>query len=563
MTIQITRSGITWEIAGNPTSGTYMNGDPWVVGPVSVTNITPLSVATGGGRIINGSEKNLRRRNNPAATWDDFLQGFDSLPSCAYDNTINVGRALPIALAAGDSLVSTESDPNQTSSYLSAINRAAVLTVVAAPPAANEFRPPYWYPTRPAAPYAWDDSMLDQLPSVFPASYGASIATMASRMQQLWLSVGFNEASWRVMPQLQCHGYYRERNIELGYMMMALCSAIPKLQKRALAIALCQYGIDLAWAVKNGQYFASRHSTGRKAPIVLMAHITGFADFADVNALCPVGTWDPYNDPYALAQDHRVVWGEDGQTFVVAETSPGVYNWGKGRYTIQHVGQPEWGNDHWMLQGDTDWSDWLSEEGIRGYRKCCSANGWLGQQLAMRAMGLIRAWGHDPYFDYLARYLKIAPSIGFPSWQLDFTGALLPVWQQYGADLALNGRSIGLAGPGAPRMEQLTVAGTESPWQLRINSGQSVPVAGVLIRSSDASLRPRRSFWGVSTNGLVFLDEAGYQGHIPILVMPGGTTFNLPAIDDAGVSYVVQAALIINDELVTTNAIQTTVVDGV
>ena len=89
------------------------------------------------------------------------------------------------------------------------------------------------------------------------------------------------------------------------------------------------------------------------------------------------------------------------QTFFVEETSPGTINYGFGDYTKDDVGMPEWGFAHTKTpKRDTKgWDD-------NNYRRCCTATAWVGYALAARAMGLLDAWHHDPFFAYVDRYMQ-------------------------------------------------------------------------------------------------------------------------------------------------------------
>lgn len=562
MSIQITRSSITWTIAGNPTHGVYLNGDPWVVGPITVEAISPAT-AFADGHQQHGSQKNVSRvddATNPPTM--NFYQGFDSALD-TYSAPLNVALALPLAMVAGDSLVSTRSVGGAGSNWTTNTSRAAVLTVVAAPPAANAFRPPYWYPARPAGAYVWDDAMLDQLPNHLDAALGSNIVSLTQQCSELWLVAMSLEGSWKSLPRDQTVPYYRDRCKLLGQMFLALCSAIPKAQKRQLAINLCQYGIDLAWAVKNGFYQGPTHATGHKPVIVLMALITGFADFQNVNGLCPVGTYTPLFNP--LAQDHRVVWGEDEQTFYVAETSPGVINWGHGGYTAAMIGIPEWGNRHWFNQGTHDTADWDAEppSGQPGYknneyRRCCASSSWLGMVIALTAMGARRMWGHNPYWDYTMRWMT-HPN-GYATWPQGSDSINYPAWLTYRPAQQLGGVSLGVVGPGGPRMDMLQVAGNLYPWTLRIQTGNGQPGIGLLIRTAQSALRPKRSFFGIPTERHVMLDEGTFQGFIPIGTNAQGIAdVTMAAIDSVGTTYTLQAAILINDKLVPTNAIEVSI----
>ena len=44
------------------------------------------------------------------------------------------------------------------------------------------------------------------------------------------------------------------------------------------------------------------------------------------------------------------------------------------------------------------------------YRRCCSANGWVGNALVARMLGLREAWNHPAFFDYMDRYMASKPT---------------------------------------------------------------------------------------------------------------------------------------------------------
>lgn len=152
----ISRHGITWTVSGESGSGTYVTGDPWVT-PCSVIAISPTPI-TGGvddtrhGSMINPSSKTdwaFDGRVDTAAT-DTYGQiGF------THNEGLNVAASLPLALTAGQSLVSVESAspgsstlPPGGSTNIVPLADAAVLTCVASDPGATAFRPPWWGSTK-------------------------------------------------------------------------------------------------------------------------------------------------------------------------------------------------------------------------------------------------------------------------------------------------------------------------------------------------------------------------------------------------------------------------------
>src|SRR5690606_6636992 len=51
----VSRHGVTWVFDKDYPTGQYANGDPWVVGPVTITSITPAPTNGRNGTVINPS----------------------------------------------------------------------------------------------------------------------------------------------------------------------------------------------------------------------------------------------------------------------------------------------------------------------------------------------------------------------------------------------------------------------------------------------------------------------------------------------------------------------------
>ena len=205
-------------------------------------------------------------------------------------------------------------------------------------------------------------------------------------------------------------GYGRDMTDEISTASLMLHLDFTPRQKRKLLISLVQIGLDLHGVlvdggVNNWQAGGGHHS-GRKWPILFAG-----AMLTDLS-LASIGL-----DPSLLFM------GEDGQTFYVQETSPGVYNHGYGGYGPQHVGLPEWGIKH-ALDPSTDDVDWFADP----YRVCCTANSWTGQILAVRIMRAQALWNHDALFDYQDRYVQIQKQNGGSAATSRFA---LDMWNAY------------------------------------------------------------------------------------------------------------------------------------
>lgn len=126
-TNSINQYGVTWTFDKSYEFGTFANGDYWVVGPVTITNIKPEFTGTRAGWEVNPTS--------------DGSQGFDTN---AGNFSAGLVPSLPYVASGGQSIV--KQVPNQTPTTNSVTTSMAVLTVVSSKPpdnGASVFRPPY------------------------------------------------------------------------------------------------------------------------------------------------------------------------------------------------------------------------------------------------------------------------------------------------------------------------------------------------------------------------------------------------------------------------------------
>jgi hypothetical protein len=411
---QVERHGITWHFAADCIVGAFANGDPWVVGPVVIVAIEPASVEVLG-RIVNGSMVDP----DPST----MQQGYDTClfgdeKGERYSAQLNVGFGLsaahPLELHAPVSLVSVQSRADRKA--LPLLQTAAVLTVLSVPPAPDAFRPPYVVGSKKVAHRAVDLD-FQVLRSEKPVLDVPPIGTVASGFERLWLD---HFPEWPVRyahPADNMPDYGREMAALVGSGGLLLNLDLPNDQKRTLLVRMTQLGIDSFGALAAGCRWPGLggHGSGRKFPILLAGLVLHDEEMLSIGAKYPSGrTSATVGDQF---------FSEDGQTFYVRETSEGVYNWGFGGYTKDHDGLPEWGFNH-ASQPDTDRSGWDDNP----YRRCCSANGWVGEALAARMLGLQAAWGHPAFFDYMDRYMQVQHT---DAWHRAWTGWHASMWDAY------------------------------------------------------------------------------------------------------------------------------------
>ncbi|MBM4062887.1 MAG: hypothetical protein FJ265_17600 [Planctomycetes bacterium] len=393
------RHGIAWQFAEPHVVGCFANGDPWVVGPVRIVAIEPSCVEVEG-RVLHGSMVDP----DPAS----MLQGYDSCLFAdehreRYREELNAAWGIsaerPLGLRPGQSLVSVRSRADRKA--IPQLQGAAVLTVVATPPAPDAFRPPCVKGDK-LMPHRAADLDFDVLRRLRPTLDAPPVESIAAGFERLWLDHFPNWPVRYAHPADNMPDYPREMAALVGSAGLLLNCDLPEQQKRTLLVRVVQLGIDLHGALRGGCRWpgSGGHGSGRKFPILLAGAV-----LHDGRMLA---AGREFRSGRRSADEGDQYFAEDGQTFTVQETSPGVFNWGFGGYTVAHAGLPEWGFAH-ADQPSGDRAEW----GVDPYRRCCTANGWVGQALAARAMGLQEAWAHPAFFDYMDRYMQVKHSDGW------------------------------------------------------------------------------------------------------------------------------------------------------
>jgi len=384
ITDTMTRHGITWTFSEKAKVGRFVNGDYYVVGPVTIEAITPKPET---GR--NGSVLNLPLHQGKSG-FDNRVAGGRWHPQLFHEP--------PVHLNPGDILVSTISVEKMqklpaplrpADKAISPVRTASVLTCLAAPAPPDAFRPSYCdygepklylarylrqelLPclSRAGVPFEMDDGMKFTLDE------------WADRFERPWLDVcffGFDAAI-----EYQPH-YGREVGRAVGIASLLLCLDFTPEAKERLLLNFVQYGIDL-WGIARAGYPGwpahGGHGSGRKWPIVFAGLLLGDEDMQSPTKKYP-----------------HLKFGEDMQT---------IYSqgWTGARAVYAgHVGQnglpgkPDWGAYEHLPP--SQWPGNLGED----YRRCCTSIAWVGQALAARILHAEKAWNHDAFFDYVDRWM--------------------------------------------------------------------------------------------------------------------------------------------------------------
>jgi chitodextrinase len=363
----VSKDGITWTFSQAVPVGRFITGDYYVVGPVTVTAISP---APANGR--HGSVKNL-----PAV---DNKTGFDSRTSSnRYDAALRA--SLPVSLVAGDSLVSSISvdTVGATQRWLfnttadSPVKSISVLTSVAAPLPPDAFRPSYV--GRNAPVFYSRNLRRDLLPRLAPVASTPTLAEYETHFRRPWVdNLFFNfDSPIDYMPD-----YAREVARAVGMAGLLLTLNYTAEQKEPLLVYLTQYGIDLYGLVQRGHPgwpAHGGHGSGRKLPIVLAGTLL------EQPAMQSAST--------RFGEDMQTMTGT-GWTGATALYAGHYGRTGTGQYGPYEHLQPR------------DWPSTLGED----YRRCCTSSAWIGEALVARLVpGVMAAWNYAPFFAYADRWM--------------------------------------------------------------------------------------------------------------------------------------------------------------
>ncbi len=437
----VSQCGITWTFAEPAQVGRFVNGDYYVVGPVTVTDIDPAprfgnQVAD---RELDSNEK--RSLESGGLGREDVVRNGSMLNppakrQVAYDSGIKnwfrpeLAARLPIRMTPGDSLVSSVSltvgeevstpytgqRGANANSFVRAhvdnspVKTAAILTCMDAPQPADAFRPAYCDTEnrvylarnlkrdlltelpRPTACTRVEGTSLENHPSYDRPSPGnlPKMEKWVRVFKRPWVNTGFFgfEQPMENMPHYE---QWIGQAMSMAGLMLML-DYTPE-EKEPLLVGVVQTGIDYWGAVRNGHpgwEGWGGHGSGRKFPIVFAGLLLGDDEMA-----APTKTFPNVN----FGEDNQTMYGDcwTGARVVFAGHS--------GVHADGTVPRPKWGPyehmspSQWKNEGDR--MNMQSE----GYRRANTSSSWPGQALVIRLLGAEEQWNHDAFFDYVDRWM--------------------------------------------------------------------------------------------------------------------------------------------------------------
>ncbi len=425
---------ITWTFDTDYPVGQFANRDLWVVGPVKIVGVNPASTSVSG-RIINGSML------NPRAGWTP--QGYDSaMPDNTYDAALNVAynrsASNPLVLAANSSLISSISLP--TVGGKTTLQRAAILTVLAAPAHEGDFRPPYCGNDKTPK---FNVSMLNRslLRNLPPVAATPSMAAVEGQFAAPWID---HHAGWvgdQMHPRDNMPDYGREIHTWIGIGGLMLHLNFPPEQKETLLRRYIQVGIDWYGVMVNGGNGnwpnAGGHGGGRKWPILFAGIMLNDAAMKSVGTKSGDYLYQNGYGPGRVPPDY-VHFGEDDQTFYVAQIDvdathspdwrPDFRDTERIPYETSDIGLPEWGIEHSTDPYQSN--KWLPTE----YRGVAGPPFHGTALAALLIPGAKALWNHNAYFDYTDRYVAFtSPGGEYAGWWHTMSNFTDQMWHTYRA----------------------------------------------------------------------------------------------------------------------------------
>jgi hypothetical protein len=311
----------------------------------------------------------------------------------------------PITLRPGDALVSSislaqiHSLPEvMRASDMSAspVRTVSVLTVVAAAPSADAFRPSYC--DRSQTIYHADSLQRNLLPSLAPPNPSSTpaLSQFETWYRRPWIDTNpfLFDAPAEYMPSYGQHVAFAD-----SYASLLLTLNFPADQKVALTNYFVQYGIDLYGCLQAGVGWPAfgGHRSGRKLPIVFAGILLNDNGMKNVSTFYPNQFGEDMQTVYVdrIPGGYQQAWqgatviygGHYGVNADGTPVSPGLY----GPYEqLQPVDWP-------LINGN--------EQLGEAYRRCCTSVSWVGEALTIHLLHAENVWNYPAFFDYVDRWM--------------------------------------------------------------------------------------------------------------------------------------------------------------
>jgi hypothetical protein len=451
-TSSITQRGVTWTFAEPVTYGTFITGDYWVVGPVTVTSISNSlndsgwSPRTGqNGTMLNPLSDGQDRGEQG---YDDGIVNYNAALNAGRPNGLELSASNPLDVPTDSTLVSSVSwlynsstdfepgTPEFNGGTLTPrpVTRAvSILTILDAAPEDYSFRPPYAGGDKDVD-FKLSDLDASKLSNLQPV--GDSIPdpiVVETQFSKPWIDHVFEYIGSYSHPSdhMEHYGQRLAQQINEAALMLNMdysqLSGSP--DKQPLLIGFVQLGIDLAGIADNGGGWRANggHSLGRKFPILFAGLLLDDQHMQDVgiwgindnngvsgvefqenqntfyvtqaevdltqSGLIPYSNQWPSDHPGVTPDglwdpDYRNVWDSSTET-VVEQYTP---------YTTADIGMPDWGIRH-------SYEPAADNGHLDAKYRTINGSVYPGIALSVQIMNATTEWNYDAFLDYADRYM--------------------------------------------------------------------------------------------------------------------------------------------------------------
>jgi len=395
---QVSQFGITWTFDRECSVGRFVNGDWWVVGPVTIVSVRPApgqappdeqreDYVNQFGDSCLQDDTTMRNGSMVVTNWGRY-QGYDSggktyrrSESIEFPYRLDTNRSLISSISHGSNLVNPKLVPFRQEVSRSLLKTAAVLTCLSEKPPKDAFRPPYVGTWKPI--YRAGNLRREILPNLPAVDQTPTFEEMERLVERPWLDHVSSWMSCATAPNENMPYYGREYARAVSLVGLRLMVEAAPEEKETLLIRFVQLGIDLYGLKKAGGRWqmGGGITSGRKWPIV----------FASVL----LDDKEMQNFPGAS------VFHEDQQTY----------------YGVSWTGQTvlwQMGNHHgiaWPYEEKHPDKYNRQDRRSSGYRVCCNATSWIGEALGALLIGAKQIWNHDAFFDYCDRWMTEPPTL--------------------------------------------------------------------------------------------------------------------------------------------------------
>jgi uncharacterized repeat protein (TIGR02059 family) len=405
-------AGVTFTFAAARPVGQYANGDWWVLGPVSITAISPASVIQASGTDGDGLPFTNRRVHGAMLNPGNRVYAPGGLTTNNLTNPTNQGfDTLAVGVSGMTYLAGQNVDPGATGAPL-AVSEGTVMKFVSA----LTGLPPQ---NRPVGLDMVPLTVVSSIPAADAIRPGISRASKASpcRLSQFNLGVFQNLAPTASAPTYAQALDWVDRYLEAAYPDFINNNSAKGINNHP------EYGRDVGNNLHRAMLCLHLSSFTSEQKRTLLSHMAAIADDLvsraeegaivlgggggnqwkkPVIALCAaaLGSNAPASWLTYLAEDEKFRWAEDSQIFRVSGFDIGLPRFtGDGRprsaYTYQMLGSAEWGEatSYQPERGGSNWNAF--------YRDIVAYSLYPGVLAVELTTGAKALWDHPEFWLYM------------------------------------------------------------------------------------------------------------------------------------------------------------------